>query len=92
MKNGYRCVGVTSERQAKREFDECRHLHVHGVLLGPDKIKAKTADLIFILEVGEVFSAAEHRSTPNGVGSLHVEKRCLVGHLEMPRDALDPVL
>lgn len=90
---------LVSERFAERHFEEQRHLRVRGRLACPKTIKAKAVELIFLPSVPAADLVAQDqlpdlgaRPPPRGVGSLHLRETGLIGHLEMPKDALDPVL
>lgn len=92
--------GLVSERFAERHFEEFRHLRLRGAFLRPRNIEVEKAELIFLpnvppseMEAGErPLPELPDRPPPLGVGSLFVQEKRLIGHLEMPKDALDPVL
>lgn len=91
--------GLVSERFAERHFEEYRHLRVRGRLACPKTITCKAVELIFLPDVrpedlvpqGKL-PGLDDRPPPGGVGSLHLSGKTLIGHLELPKDALDPVL
>lgn len=91
--------GLVSERFAERHFEEYRHLRVRGRLACPKTIKGKSVELVFLPNVRLADLAAQSQPPdladappPHGVGSLHLRGKALIGHLTMPKDALNPVL
>ena len=85
------------QKYEDRRFSEYRHLLIRGLVLRPQGIKAKAAELWFFPNVkAEEFEQKRDEPPPNGVGSLSIEgpksgPPKLVGYLSMPEDALEPV-
>jgi hypothetical protein len=75
-----------------RQYGDYRHLLIRGTVLRPLRIKADTAELLFLPNVTPAEMARCTDPPPRGVGSLDVRGSILTGYLSMPLDALDPVL
>ena len=84
--------GVGWRRDIDRgPYSDYRHLAVKGKLLRPSTIKADGAELTF-LPSPDLNASERSRDEPKAVGSFQIHDRTFKPLLEMPADALAPVL
>jgi len=77
-----------------RRYSDYRHLLMRGNLLLPTalKLKAETAELTFLPDIGAADLEQHDQTPPRAVGHLNVHDGRLTGGLSMATAALDPVM
>lgn len=83
--------GIGNRRFNDGPYMDFRHLHLHGKLIVPSRIKTETVEVILMpnsLQTNERYGIAE----PSSVGSVSVSRGRFEALLTMPCDALVPVL
>ena len=84
--------GIGWRKEIQREpFSDYRHLHIRGLLRSPMNLKVNEVELSFLPDAGLDWS---NRSTldPKSVGSIRLHRGRFQVYLNMPSDALAPLL
>lgn len=84
--------GIGWRRDIEREpYSDYRHLHIKGRLLRPTKMKVSDAEMTFMPDA-ELDWRERSKHEPKSVGIIQIYQGSFKPLLNMPNDALAPVL